>query len=121
MGTLQTKIQNAQINAQISDANKELPEIIKVSKSSFNDICHGAFDRDLIKDACISEILSLYNITLQLVHERDIIETIQDIIAVLPLLAVRYFPFIFSRYFVTKWVVGRRHKLGMYLLDFPLE
>lgn len=121
MGTLKTKIQNAQVNAQISYVDKELSEIITVSKSSFNNIYHGAFDRGVIKDAYLFEKFSLYDITLQLLPERDAIETIHDIIAVLLILAVRYFPFIFSRYFVTNLVVRRRHKPGMYLLDFPLE
>lgn len=117
MDTLNIDIQTA----QISYTHKELSKTIQVSKTTFKGILHGAFDRDLVRDKCLFETSGLYGHTLLLGHESDIIAKIKDFIASLPILAVSYFPFVFSRYIVTKKVVRRRHKSGMYLLDFPLE
>ena len=107
--------------AQISFTDKEISKKIQISKIIFKDILHGAFDRDFVRDKRLFETYGLYDHTLLLGHECDIIAIIKDFIANLPILAVSYFPFIFSRYIVTKKIVRRRHKSGMYLLDFPLE
>jgi len=107
--------------AQISSTYKELSKTIQVSKITFKDILHGAFDRNLIRDKCLFETSGLYDHTLLLGHERAIIAKIKDVVANLPIFAVSYFMFIFSRCVATKKVVRRRHKSGMYLLSFPLE
>jgi len=107
--------------AQISSIHKELSKTFQVSIITFKGILHGAFDRNLIRNNCLFETSGLYDHTLLLGHERDIIAIIKDVLANLPILATSYFPFVFSRYIVTKKVVRRRHKSGMYLLGFPLE
>jgi hypothetical protein len=107
--------------AQISYTHKELSKIIQVSKTTSKDVLHGAFDRNLVRDECLFETSGLYGHILLFDHERDIIVIIKDIVASLPILAVSYFPFVFSRHIITKKVVRRRYKSGMYLLGFPLE